>query len=288
MKCRVAIGCESSRAGAIDALERVRGIVRRHGTIVAELPAEKSPLPEGLAIDRLVSVGGDGTFLAQARRAHARDIPVVGVNAGRLGFLTTYTVDALERHAAMVFGPNAIMDHRSVLSVAMRRNGDSIDGICVNDCVIAAGDPFTMVQLRLTIDGEPGPVFRGDGLIFATALGSTAYNLSGGGPIVHPDANVLLVTPIAPHSLSFRPIVLTGAAEVRVRVERANPGTTVMVDGQPACRVAAEDEILVRGNSRGVRVVANPEGRYWQTLQRKMRWAEAPAYAPETEAPPGN
>ncbi|MDA0802578.1 MAG: NAD(+)/NADH kinase [Planctomycetota bacterium] len=288
MSCRVAIACESARPGATEALARVRDIVRPHGIVVAELAADESPLPADLSIDRLVSVGGDGTFLAQARRAHPRDIPVVGVNAGRLGFLTSFTVDALERHAGMVFGAAASMERRSVLAVTMCRNGDVAEGICVNDCVIAAGDPFTMVQLRLTIDGEPGPVFRGDGLIFATALGSTAYNLSGGGPIVHPDANVLLVTPIAPHSLSFRPIVLTGAAEVSVRVERANPGTTVIVDGQPVGRVGAEDEILVRGDRRGIRVVANPEARYWQTLQRKMRWAEAPVYSPEADAPPGN
>lgn len=286
MSCRAIIACETSRPGALEALERVRRTIAAHGTIVAEMPADESPIDSSLGANLLVSVGGDGTFLAQARRAHAADLPLVGVHAGRLGFLTSFTLDDLARHAPMVFGGAPAVQRRSVHSVTIRQNGRESNGICVNDCVVTAGHPFTMLQLRLTIDGEPGPVFRGDGLIFATSLGSTAYNLSAGGPIVHPSADVLLVTPIAPHSLSFRPIVLPGNAHVQVRVERANPGTTVIVDGQPVTGVDDSDEVVVRGHGSGVRIVANPDWQHWQTLQRKMRWAEAPAYAQDKETPP--
>ncbi|MDA1008770.1 MAG: NAD(+)/NADH kinase [Planctomycetota bacterium] len=285
-RCRVAIACDPHREGAREALKTVREIVERHATLVAEWPADESPIPEGIRVDRVVSIGGDGTLLAQARRAHATNTPVVGVNAGRLGFLTNFTVDGLAIHAPMVFGDAPILQRRSVLAVGMTSpsNAARSDGITVNDCVITAGAPFTMLQLRLTIDGEAGPVFRGDGLIFSTALGSTAYNISAGGPIVHPDADVLLVTPIAPHSLSFRPIVLTGNADVRVTVLKANAGSTVVVDGNSFSKVADGDEIHVRGHEKGVQFVANPDAHFWPILQRKLRWAEAPVYSTDTTA----
>lgn len=286
MSARVAIACETSRPGAPEALERVRRIVAQHAELVAECSADATPLDPSLRLDRLVSVGGDGTFLAQARRALDGDIPLVGVHAGHLCFLTSFTVEELARQAEAVFGPSPAMERRSVHGISIVHNGRPFESVCVNDCVIAAGHPFTMLHLRLTIDGEPGPAFRGDGLIFATSMGSTAYNLSAGGPIVHPAADVLLVTPLAPHSLGFRPIVLTEKAVVRVLVERANPGSTVIIDGQPVTGVDDGDEIIVRGQGSGVRVVANPESRYWQTLQRKMRWGEAPAYTDDAKAPP--
>ncbi|MSR29731.1 MAG: NAD(+)/NADH kinase [Phycisphaerales bacterium] len=258
----------------------VRKIVSAHAEIVAEVNTDSSELSANLQFDRLVAVGGDGTLIAQVRRILNRGVPLVGVNSGRLGFLAEFDLEGLANSAESVFGPNPLIRQRMVIDVSVRRrDGERVfSGVAVNDAVISAGLPFRMIELQMGFSGQPGPDIAGDGVIVASPLGSTAYNVSAGGPIVHPDVEALIVTPICPHSLAFRPIVLPSHIDVTVSVERANPGTTLVLDGQTIVRLSAGDTVIIGRHQSMARLVGNPEVTYWQQLLSKMRWAAPPTY----------
>lgn len=264
-----------------DRLDAVRDVLAAHGTIVAELDATADALPPGLDADVAVVLGGDGTLLAQARRLIICGVPVVGVNAGRLGFLAEFDVDDLARHADEVLSPAARIRERMTLAASIVGappiNG-SQPALAINDCAVMAGRPFRMIELSLSIDGQRGPELAGDGVIIATPTGSTAYNVSAGGPIVHPDLDAIVVTPNAAHSLAFRPIVLPATSVIELTVVRANEGTMLVLDGQISVSVSTGNVIRFSRHERRARFVANPSADYWRTLLNKMRWAAPPTY----------
>ena len=138
-----------------------------------------------------------------------------------------------------------------------------------------------MIELKLTIDGSPGPELRGDGVIVSTAVGSTAYNASAGGPIVDPTLEAMIVTPLAAHSLAFRPFVLCPDCLPRVEVTRGNEGTSLVLDGREPVGLRGGQAVLIRRDGRRVRFVANPATTYWQILLDKMRWAAPPTFRRE-------
>jgi NAD+ kinase len=230
-----------------------------------------------------VVLGGDGTLLSQARRLLDRDLPLVGVNFGRLGFLAEFDWESLQRHAAVVFGPSPPVPERMILSAEVQEPGGAVThrGVAINDCVVTAGLPFRMIELALTIDGSPGPALRGDGVIVSTPVGSTAYNVSAGGPIVDPRLDATIVTPLAAHSLAFRPFVLTPDCVLRVRVTRGNEGTSLVLDGQVHVCLGTGQTVQIRRDGRRVRFVTNPATSYWQILLDKMRWAAPPTFRRE-------
>jgi NAD+ kinase len=144
--------------------------------------------------------------------------------------------------------------------------------------VITAGHPFRMIELNIAINGEPGPTLTGDGVIVSSPVGSTAYNVSAGGPIVHPRLEAMIITPIAAHSLAFRPIVLWAGGEVIVTIKRANEGTTLVLDGRVTVPLKVGQSVRVTKHPKKARFVANPSSTYWQILLEKMRWAAPPTY----------
>jgi len=286
-------------------LPSVRRIVARHAEIVAELPADFSALPEaiigdgstagvrdgagrpteGPPVDLAVVLGGDGTLIGQARRLIEHAVPLVGINFGRLGFLAEFDLDTLEHQAEAVFGPHRVVRERLVLEAdleAPHMPSRSI-GVAINDCVITAGTPFRMIEMRLRVGSERGPDFSGDGVILATPTGSTAYNVSAGGPIVHPDLECMIITPTAPHSLAFRPIVAPADRAVQVEILRANPGTSLVLDGQTVEPLRDGMRVNVRRHHRPARFVVNPVGSYWRTLVDKLRWGAPPTYRERQE-----
>ena len=261
-------------------MDEVRRIVAKHAEIVAEIQADSAALSANLLFDRMVAVGGDGTLIAQLRRILDRGMPLVGVNSGRLGFLAEFDPISLEEQADSIFGPNPLVRQRMVMDVIVKRKDGTVvyHGVAVNDVVVSAGFPFRMIELRLEFSGNVGPDVSGDGIIIASPVGSTAYTVSAGGPIVHPDVEALIVTPICPHSLGFRPIVVPSHLDISVRVERANDGTALMLDGQTNIRLAVGDMIQVGRHQSMARLVGNPDVTYWQQLLSKMRWAAPPTY----------
>ncbi|GJM18395.1 MAG: NAD kinase [Phycisphaeraceae bacterium] len=271
---------------ADSALAQVRTLVEARGSVVGvvdadgDLPAE--PI-DAAGADLAVVLGGDGTLLSAARRLEGTDVPILGVNIGRVGFMTGYEIETIADRCDDVFG-NGPLNIRPVRSIV----GDVIDGAtgktrrterAINEFVVTAGPPYRMITLGLTIDGVPGPSVAGDGLIFSTPTGSTAYNVSAGGPIVAPGVDAFVLTPIAAHSLSFRPIVIPADARVELTVSSVNAhetaGTTLVIDGQVHERLTEGDRVAFRGGPM-TRFVYADDSSYWATLQEKMGWAAPP------------
>ena len=261
----------------MDLLPEVKAIVSKHGELVAELSLE-DPVPE--ETERLVVIGGDGTIIAAIRRTLGSGLPILGVNAGRLGVLAEFDVQSLEANAADVFGAQPLVREHIVLDIEVLSSDGSrrLESVAVNDCAVSAGPPFRMIEMQLHIDGTEGPRLNGDGVIIATPIGSTAYNVSAGGPIVQPTVDAMVITPIAPHSLAFRPIVADASTRIEVVINRANAGTTLVLDGQVNHPLEESDRILVRQEKKRAHLIGNPTSPYWTTLIEKMRWAAPPTY----------
>ena len=269
------------------AADRVRTLIQTHGTLLGELNSrENTPMPPQTSkADLIVVLGGDGSLLAQARRSAAFDIPILGVNLGRLGFMAEFDLETIEKLAADIFGSAPLNTHSLGLLKAEVFGRDQteprFEGLALNEAAITAGFPFRMIELSLIIDNQPGPVVSGDGLIISTPTGSTAYNISAGGPIVAPGVDALTITPIAPHTLSFRPIVLPADVEIQVVTLRVNNdlpygGSTLVLDGQVQTPLHRDDVIRIHGNNKRVRFVRNPSVKFWATAIQKLHWAAQP------------
>lgn len=270
-----------ARAAAVE----VRALIERHGRLVASLDATNAPLPPEAREARLVVViGGDGTFLSQRRRCAGLDAALLGVNAGRLGFMTEFDSASVRAQAPALFGdaPLSVQEF-PLLRAAVYPSGSTssrFEGSALNEAVITAGPPYGMIQLSLSIDGHDGPTVSGDGLIVSTPAGSTAYNLSAGGPIIQPGAGAVVITPIAPHTLSFRPIVVAQTSRIEVlaiRVNEAGPadGTTLLLDGQDRLLLRTGDRVALSAGG-SARVVRNAQSDYWSRLTGKLGWAARP------------
>jgi NAD+ kinase len=261
-------------------MQQVRDEIARHADLVGELPTSDDALPANLDAQLAVVLGGDGTLLSQARRVVNQQLPLVGVNFGRLGFLAAFDWQSLQQHAPVIFSGSPPIHEQLVLTcdVCDVKNKCSHPDIAINDCVVTAGHPFRMIELQIVIDGEDGPTMTGDGVIVSTPVGSTAYNVSAGGPIVHPNIDSMIITPIAAHSLAFRPIVLGADSVVEIRIMRANPGTTLVLDGRVTVPLKVGERVRVTRHEKKAKFIANPSTTYWSVLLEKMRWAAPPTY----------
>ncbi len=271
---------DRTRQEVLDVVEEVRTGVAKHAQIVGEFETTHEPLPAELQADLAVVLGGDGTLLSQARRVLDRQLPLVGVNFGRLGFLAEFDWASLQQHADIVFGANPPITEHMILTAEVRDANDDVihSGVAINDCVVTAGRPFRMIELGLTIDDAEGPSLRGDGVIVASPVGSTAYNVSAGGPILDPTLEAIIVTPLGAHSLAFRPFVLGPDCKLQIEVRHANVGTSLVLDGQVPVSVQAGQRITIGRHAKKARFVANPSTAFWGILLEKMRWAAPPTY----------
>jgi len=259
--------------------DAIRSMIARHAE-VAEIDAGDEALAPSVAFDVAVVVGGDGTLIAQTRRLLNHGKPIVGVNAGRLGFLAEFDAADLEKHAGLVFSPRPPMRERMLLAVEVEHAaGLRETGSAINDAVITAGAPHRMIEMALTVDDDDAGVdITGDGVIIATPTGSTAYSASAGGPIVHPDVGGITITPICAQSLAFRPVVVPARETIALWMRRANEGTCVVLDGQRLIPLGRGDTVRLRQHERKALFVANPSNRYWDALRAKMKWAAPPSY----------
>ncbi len=274
---------------AVEAAREVRWLIHQHGTLVAEDTDNAGPLPpEALNADLAIVLGGDGSLLGQTRRCIAMsDVvkpAVLGINLGKLGFMAEFDLTAFRAQATEILSgrPIAKRQHPLIRTEVFGPRGETrFSGAALNECVITAGPPFRMVELSLSVDKQAGPTVAGDGLIISTPLGSTAYNVSAGGPILTPGVEAVAITPIAAHSLSFRPIVVPLTSEINVSLIRVNEeapgtGTTLVLDGQVHHPLHSGETIRITRDARSVSFVRNPANEYWPTLISKLRWAEQP------------
>jgi NAD+ kinase len=274
-----------NKPAAATAAAEVRELIQRYGRLVAELPADTTPLPpEACGAELIVVFGGDGTLLSQARRCAAPGVAMLGVNMGRLGFLAEFDMPALREQAPGIFGDgNLKIQAFSLIQVrVLPAVGDAprFEGMALNEAAITAGPPYRMISLAFNIDGYTGPTISGDGVIISSPLGSTAYNLSAGGPILAPTVDGLAITPIAAHSLSVRPVVVPGQSKIEITALKVNrdtaQGTTLVLDGQVMAPVLPGDRILIERHPSSIRFVQNPRSDYWSRLIGKMNWSVAP------------
>jgi NAD+ kinase len=228
------------------------------------------------AVDFVIVLGGDGTLLAMAARiaAAGRDIPILGVNFGSLGFLTEIRIDELYNSLEQVLEGTADFDKRAVLTADAHRGGERFDSRTVlNDVVFTKGALSRMIELSVSVSGGFVTRVKADGLIVASATGSTAYNLSAGGPIVHPAVDALVLTPIAPHTMTHRPIVIPGGSVVEV-APQIDEETFVTFDGQSGYPLKPGDIVRVRKSERTLRLVKAPARSYFELLREKLKWGE--------------
>ncbi|ODU99308.1 MAG: NAD kinase [Rubrivivax sp. SCN 70-15] len=228
----------------------------------------------GRRCDLAVVVGGDGTMLGIARELARYNLPLVGINQGRLGFITDVPIGQYQEALTPMIAGDYEEEHRTMLEGGVWRDGDKIfDGLSLNDVVVSRGATASMVELRIDIDDELVANIRADGLIVASPTGSTAYALSAGGPILHPGIAGWVLVPIASHTLSNRPIVLPDQGEVRITVV-AGRDASANFDMHSLASLLHGDQIRVRRSAFKVRFL-HPRGwSYYATLRRKLRWYE--------------
>ena len=228
------------------------------------------------ASDLIVALGGDGTLIGVAGRIaeSGRDVPILGVNFGSLGFLTEITLPELYDALDATLAGRATLEPRSMLSArTLRGDAPFADHIVLNDIVITKAALSRIIEISITVGDAPVTQFRADGLIIASPTGSTAYNLAAGGPIVHPAVDAMVLTPIAPHTLTNRPVVIDGASEVHVRPVMADQDEVfVTFDGQSGFPLRPGDRVSVRRAPRPVRIVKSPHRTYFDVLREKLRW----------------
>lgn len=266
-------------------LIRKAGIILRNGS---ELPrqvgseivawfAERGVAAEidliNADMDILVILGGDGTLLHVADQAARHRIPVVGVNMGSLGFLAEIAVD--ERYEALerIMTGAAVVEERLMLKARLRdRRGLADWHYALNDVVISKGNVDRLVRMEVWADGEFINSYRADGLIISTPTGSTAYNLSAGGPIVHPAVRATLVTPICPFMLESRPVLLPATSRLQVKIAGPGHDIKVILDGRSTWDMTEGDQLEVEVSDNPLRLICPPRKGYFEILRRKLNW----------------
>lgn len=230
--------------------------------------------------DFAVVFGGDGSITSAARQLSQVNVPVIGVNLGRLGFLTEFSLAELKEFFPSLMLRKLRIEKRIMLKCRIFSSGsEKFSSAAINDVFITAGPPFRMIELKMSVDGQSAiDGLVSDGLIIATPTGSTAYNLSAAGPILAANMQAMVITPICPHSLSFRPVVINADSKVEVSGVSVNEGTTVSVDGQISYKLSVDDMVKIERNKDDFLVVNNPLRTQWDTLATKLSWAEKPKY----------
>jgi NAD+ kinase len=224
----------------------------------------------------LLVLGGDGTLLAAARVAAPLGIPILPINMGSLGFLTSFQLEDLYPALEETLAGHFSSSERVMLSVELHRNRQIIERQSVlNEAVIHKGELARMIEMELLIDSGFVCRYRVDGLIVATPTGSTAYSLSAGGPIVHPSVESWIITPICPHTLSDRPVVVRDSSIVEVVVSPRSESVFLTLDGQTGIPMEPEDHVVMRRAAERLRLIQPPKKSYFEILHRKLKWGEA-------------
>ncbi len=226
-------------------------------------------------LDLLIVLGGDGTLLSAARCIEGRGIPVLGVNLGSLGFLTEITLEELYTTLEEIFKHGFLSDPRQTLQTFVERGVDCHPQATVlNDVSIHKGGLSKLIHLEITINDQFVTAIRADGLIVSSATGSTGYSLSCGGPIIHPSVDAILITPISPHMLTNRPIVVPSTAKVVVALETEEAGPVAMFDGQESFPLVPHDKIHITSSEKRLKMIRSPNRSYYQVLRQKLKWGE--------------
>jgi NAD+ kinase len=273
-----AAGVIAELAGWLEARD-VRAVFEEETARLAGVPAgrptvTRDDLPR--ECDLIVVLGGDGTLIGMAGRIAAAesDVPILGVNYGSLGFLTEITLGELYEALEAAIEGRAVLEPRAMLTASTVRESQVFaDHTVLNDIVITKGALSRIIEISVSVGEAPVTRFRADGLIIASPTGSTAYNLAAGGPIVHPAVDAMLLTPIAPHTLTNRPVVIPASSDVHVRpIMEVRDEVFVTFDGQRGFPLRPDDLITIRRAPRPVRMVKSAQRSYFELLREKLKW----------------
>ena len=224
----------------------------------------------------LLVLGGDGTLLAAARVAAPLGIPILPINMGSLGFLTSFKIEEMYPALEQVLAGRFSCSERVMLDVELHRDAEIIEHqVVVNEAVLNKGALARMIDLQLTIDADFVCRYRADGLIVATPTGSTAYSLSAGGPIVHPAVESWIITPICPHTLSDRPVVVRDSSSIEVHLSGDTESVFLTLDGQTGIPMQAADVVRMRRAAERLRLIQPAQKSYFEILRNKLKWGEA-------------
>ena len=226
-------------------------------------------------VDLLLVFGGDGTMLRVARDIAGSATPMLGINIGGLGFLTAVPSDELPRALNHVWRGEFKYESRALIEVSGRCHGQTIRETALNDIVVSRGAVSRLITLDVSVDGELVTRYRCDGLIISSPTGSTAYSLAAGGAVVLPTAEVFALTPICPHTLSNRSIILPLASTIRVKAVSPAPATILSADGQMVAELDAGDEVTIRRSRRTIRLMHLADSSFLEALRRKLHWRGA-------------
>lgn len=286
---RVGIVAKASLQGAAEQLSGIASWLQARGiepvfddrtaallAAAVKVPPSRDRLPE--LVDLILVLGGDGTLLAMADRiaASGRDIPILGVNFGGLGFLTEVTLPELYTALESTLAGTAPTEERLMLRAVIERQGQMVsDRQTLNDVVITRGAMSRIIDLSVSISSEFVARFKADGLIVASPTGSTAYNLASGGPILHPQVDAFVITPIAPHTLTNRPLVISAECELRIQpLIEAGEEIVLTYDGQVAVPLQQHDTVVITRAQFRLRLVHAATRGYYEVLRQKLKWAE--------------
>lgn len=247
-----------------------------HQSVLDSYPAVDIPLL-GQRADLVVSVGGDGTLLTAARNLVDFGTPLVGINLGRLGFLADVTMADLDNHIAGLFDGHYSVEKRFLLEgeIAMR-DQPPLRHIALNDIILHSHQSISMIEFEVLSDGRLINNQRADGLIVATPTGSTAYSLSGGGPIMHPSMDTVALVPICPHTLSSRPIVLPASQQIEIRLTQPNMVGQISFDGLTQAIIEYGDSVRINRYAKQITLLHPADYDYFEILRAKLKWSNHP------------
>ena len=223
--------------------------------------------------DLIIACGGDGTLLQTAHRSRGSGVPILGINIGYLGFITSVPGSKVKSAMRRILAADFVISRRTALAIEIEMDRAVTTGWALNDVVIARGANPHLIALNARIGSRPLTKYRCDGLVVATPTGSTAYSLSAGGPIVSPECSVLTVTPICPHALTDRPVVINSTEQMELRLARGSGGGTVQVDGMDISHVESNSIIRVKTSAESVPIAFLPEVNYYDILGEKLGWS---------------
>jgi NAD+ kinase len=281
---KVGIIAKRNAPEAIDASRKLMAWLKSRGievildeTLTNQLTEEEDTFSEaGFAqVALLVVLGGDGTLLSAARLIGNGEVPILGVNVGGLGFLSAFSLDELYPILERILAEDYETEKRMMLTTSVERKGGILARYSVlNDVVINKAAIARMIDLETSIDEHYLTMFKADGLIVSTPTGSTAYSMAAGGPIVVPSLHTIMLTPICPHTLTNRPILVHDSAEIKVTIKSQNEDIYLTFDGQVGQSLQAEDVIKIRKSEHTVQLVKSPFKDYFEVLRTKLRWGE--------------
>jgi len=260
-----------------------------------EKPLDLEKLPPA---DFIIALGGDGTILATVRALGNRQIPLIGVNMGKLGFLAEFSLRHLQEQFDRILADDSLRSVRSMLQCELQREGKTIyHTMAVNELAVIAGPPFRMIEVSVSVRGEHLALCAGDGIIIATPTGSTAYNLSAGGPILEASLPAAVITPLAAHSLSFRPIVVDIHQPIVLQFQESSYNgpepeglsrrAMISIDGQDNVALEPQDFVTVTKASAVFTLIRNPKQGQWRVLNTKLNWGALPNYEKNSESSEG-